>query len=98
MPHHIHARFSLGESARVRCYAPPKDKPKGSPWEMVEGVRVKLSPVSGEPFGSATPGGQLEMVIADPTAAALFNLAPIGQEVDAIFTFVEQEDGEAKQA
>lgn len=86
--HHIHARFSLGEVTRIRCYAPMK---KGEPWEQVEGVRVKLSPVTGEPFGSATPGGQVELVIASPTAAQIFNDAPIGQEFDAVFSLVVKE-------
>ncbi len=84
----IHARFSLGETARIRCYAP---NPEGGDkqWVQVEGVRVKLSPVSGEPFGSATPGGSLEMVIANPDASQSFLDAPLGQEFDAVFSLVE---------
>lgn len=86
----IHARFSLGETARLKCYAPnPEGRDKQ--WVMVEGVRVKLSPVTGEPFGSATPGGQLEMVIANPVAAKVFLDAPIGAEFDAIFSEVAKE-------
>jgi hypothetical protein len=84
----IHARFSLGETARIRCYAPnPEGKDKQ--WILGEGVRVKLSPVSGEPFGSATPGGNLEMVIANPEAANVFLNAPIGAEFDAVLSLVE---------
>jgi hypothetical protein len=83
----IHARFSLQETTRIKMYAPPKEpKPGGEKWEVVHGVRVKLSPVQGEPFGSATPGGQLEMVIANPAAARLFHEAEIGQEFDAVFS------------
>lgn len=85
----IHARFSLGEVTRIKCYAPPKGNNKNGPWEIVQGVRVRLSPVSGEPFGSATPGGSLEMVIVNPGAVQIFNDAEIGQEFGAIFSLVE---------
>src|SRR6266568_3222153 len=55
----IQARFCLGEVTRCKMYAPnPEGKDKQ--WVPVEGVRVKLSPVTGEPFGSATPGGSLK--------------------------------------
>ena len=85
----IHARFSLQETTRCKMYAPnPEGKEKQ--WILVEGVRVKLSPVTGEPFGSATPGGQLEMVIANPTAAKAFLDAPLHSEFDAVFTPVEK--------
>ena len=83
----IHARFRLDEVTRVKMYAPAKEPlPDGSKWEHVPGVRVKLSPVQGEPFGSATPGGQLEMLIANPEAAKVFDDAPIHQEFDVVFT------------
>ncbi len=81
----IQARFCLGEVTRCKMYAPnPEGKDKQ--WVMVEGVRVKLSPVTGEPFGSATPGGSLEMVIANQEAANAFLNAPLGQEYDMLFT------------
>ena len=70
-------------------YAPPPgDSPKGSQWVQVEGVRVKLSPVTGEPFGSATPGGTFEMVIANPEAAAFFLDAPLDQQFDVLISAV----------
>lgn len=81
----IHARFSLGEVARIKMYAPnPEGKDKQ--WVPVEGVRVKLSPITAEPFGSATPGGQLEMVIANPEVVTEFLNAHIGQEYDMLFS------------
>lgn len=86
--HRIHARFSLYETARIRCHAPDPQNPRGQ-WKNVEGVRVKLSPAAGEPFGSATPSGSLEMVIASPEAAQVFNDAAIGAEFDAVLTLVE---------
>lgn len=87
----IHARFSLQETTRIKMYAPPKAPlPSGEKWELVHGVRVKLSPVQGEPFGSATPGGNLEMVIANPEAAKFFHEVELGQEFDVLFTPVEK--------
>jgi hypothetical protein len=81
----IQARFCLGETTRCKMYAPnPEGKDKQ--WVQVEGVRVKLSPITAEPFGSATPGGQLEMVIANPEAAQVFLDAPLGQEYDMLLT------------
>ena len=92
---HVHARFSLNEVTRVKMYAPRKEpNEQGEKWEYVPGVRVKLSPVQGEPFGSATPGGQLEMLIASPDAANIFHAADIGQEFDAVFTPRTKEETE----
>ena len=81
----IHARFRLGETTRCRMYKPGEN----NKWEPVEGVRVKLSPVTGEPFGSATPSGQIEMTIANPLAAQAFLDAPLDQEYDVFFSRVE---------
>jgi len=61
-------------------------------WGSIEGLRVKLQPVQGEPFGSATPSGQLEMVIANPEAAAVFSEADLGQEFDVLFNAVAPRD------
>jgi hypothetical protein len=83
MSDQIHARFSLGEDTRVKCSRP---KPDGKGWETAPAIRVKLFPVMGEPFGSATPGGELTMVIANPEAMKLFREAEIGQEYDVVFT------------
>lgn len=79
----IQARFILNEATRIHCH---RQQEKGSEWERTEGVRVKLSPATGEPFGSATPGGSLEMIIANPEAAKIFNDAPIGQEFGFLIT------------
>ena len=76
------ARFRLSEDARVPCSTTNKD----GKWEQVNGLRVKLYPVTGEPFGSATPSGELTMVIANPEAAKLFKEAELGQEYDVLFT------------
>ncbi len=81
----IQARFRLDEVTRINMYSLAKES-DGSKWVPVEGVRVKLFPVQGEPFGSATPGGELMMVIANPEAASEFHNAPLGQEYDALFT------------
>lgn len=84
----VHARFRLGEDARVPCHQPKKDGTGG--WEQFEGLRVKLFPVTGEPFGSATPSGELTMVIANPEAAKIFKEAELGQEYDVIFSPVQK--------
>lgn len=78
----IHARFCLLETSRISLFQKNAD----GQWVPGEGTRVKLSPVQGEPFGSATPGGSLEMVIANPAASAVFLGSPIGQEFDVLFT------------
>ncbi|HEY4033974.1 MAG TPA: hypothetical protein VGL94_08450 [Ktedonobacteraceae bacterium] len=83
----IHARFKLGEDTRVPCHQPKKD---GNGWEQVNGLRVKLYPVTGEPFGSATPSGELTMVLANPEAIRVFKEAEIGQEYDVIFSPVQK--------
>ncbi len=83
----IHARFRLDEVTRIKMYALAKEpQSDGQKWVPVEGVRVKLSPVTGEPFGSATPSGELMMVIANPEVIAEFHNAPLEQEYDALFT------------
>lgn len=35
-------------------------------------TQLKLTAVQGEPFGSATPSGNVDMLIKNPAAAALF--------------------------
>jgi hypothetical protein len=86
----IHARFSLSEVARIRCHVFDPKAP-GS-WRQTEGVRVKMVPVSGEPFGSATPGGQVEMVVANPLAAQMFSSATIDQQFDFVMSPVPSEE------
>lgn len=80
----VRARFKLQETARVLCSIY-----KNQTYESAEGVRVKMSPVHGEPFGTATPGGELMMVIVNPEATQVFHDAPIGQEFDFLISPVE---------
>lgn len=87
----IHARFTLSETTRIRCHR-QIDKTINK-WEQAEGVRVKLAPDIGEPFGSATPGGSVELVIANPEAAKVFHDAPLGQRFDFMITPVAEEHG-----
>ena len=77
----IHAKFRLYETARVEASGRVDGK-----WKQIEMLRVKLSPVQGEPFGSATPFGSIEMIIANSEAAGVFDNAPIGQEFDVLFS------------
>jgi len=83
----IQGRFRLNECTRIKMYAPPKEG--NGQWESVEGIRVKLLPVGKEPWGSATPSGDLEMVIANPIACQVFLEAPIHTEFNALFSRVE---------
>ncbi len=76
----VHARFKLYEDARASAY---------SGGGYVSAARVRLSAVQGEPFGTATPQGQVEMLIANPEAVALFRDAPLGAEFDVVFSRVE---------
>lgn len=78
----IHARFSLYETTRITCYV----KDEKNQWANGEGCRVKLQPVQGEPFGSATPAGSLEMVIANQAASAVFQAASLGQQFDVLIS------------
>ncbi len=88
----IHARFRLDEVTRKKLYAPAKEPlPSGEKWELVEGAQVKLYPVQGEPFGSATPSGECMMVIANPAIVEGFLHMPLGVEFDVVFTPVEPE-------
>jgi len=89
MSNKVHARFRLNETARILCSVYKDQK-----YSSEEAVRVKMSPVHGEPFGTATPGGELTMIIANPEAAKIFNDAPINQEFDFIISPVaKSEDG-----
>ena len=83
----VHARFRLNETARIKCSV-YKDKT----YTTEEGTRVKMSPVHGEPFGAATPGGELMMVIANPEAAKVFKEAEIGQEFDFVISPVQKSE------
>lgn len=79
----VHARFKLDEDTRVVQH---KQNKETGGWEKVEAARVKMYPVTGEPFGSATPTGELMMVIVNPEALKLFRHAALGQEYDVVFT------------
>ena len=76
----VHARFRLYEDVRASAYS-------GNGY--VSAARVKLSAVQGEPFGTATPQGSIEMLIANPDAIALFRDTPLGAEFDVMFSLVE---------
>lgn len=73
----VRARFRLDEHYRFRG--------------NTEMHRVKLGAVQGEPFGPATPSGQLDMTIANLAAAQVFADLPLGTEFDVLITPVEQE-------
>lgn len=75
----VQAKFILNEASRTMCH---RQKNNTKEWEQVEGIRVKLTPTTGAPFGTATPGGSLEMVIVSDYAFKEFNESPIGQAFD----------------
>ncbi len=82
----VHARFRLDRIARMGGYykVPGEEEAK-----VVEGAYVELGAVQGEPFGSATPSGDLKMGIVNPPAAKVFFDANIGQEFDILISPVE---------
>lgn len=93
----VHARFRLDEDTRVQIHQRVGDE-NNAPWKMVKGTRVKMSPVKGEPFGTATPSGSLEMVLANQHAQAMFNNVSLGQEFDVMIspiTAVAHQDAKA---
>ena len=77
----VHARFYLSEDARVSYWT------NGG---YVDAARFKFAAVKGEPFGPATPQGQIDMLIVNPEALALFRGADLGQEFDVVFSLVEK--------
>jgi len=88
----IHARFRLDQVNRSRGYY---CKPGEHETQTVEAAYIKLGAVKGEPFGSASPSGQFDMLIVNPEAAAVFFNAPIGQEFDVILTPVKAPEAAA---
>lgn len=83
----IHARFRLEQVDRMGGYykVPGEEETK-----IVEGAYVTLRAVQGEPFGSATPSGDIHMGIVNPTASQVFFDAAIGQEFDVLLSPVEE--------
>lgn len=77
-PTSVHARFRLDEDKRVYSYA--------GEGKHVPALHIKLGAVQGEPFGSASPSGSMEITIANPDAAAMFKYAELGQEFDVIIS------------
>jgi len=84
----VQARFCLSQVNRAQGYYKAPDEQEAV---SVESAYVILNGVQGDPFGAATPSAKLEMLIVNPTAAAVFFNAPIGQEFDVLFTFRENE-------
>lgn len=81
------ARFRLAEmSEGVGYYKPTPD----ADHTATPGVRVTLNAVQGEPFGSATPSGKIDMFIVNPPASAFFINAKIGAEFDLSFTRTQE--------
>lgn len=84
MANQVQARFYLQEVTRTPYYTTT------SPGRT-EATRVRLSPVQGEPFGTATPQGSIDMLIVNPEAGAIFQSAPINQQFDILISPVEEE-------
>jgi hypothetical protein len=89
MSNQVHARFRLDQVTRMQGYykAPGEQETK-----LVEGSYVQLGAVQGEPFGSATPSGDLKMGIVNPNASQMFFDAKIGQEFDILISPVRAEE------
>jgi hypothetical protein len=80
----VSARFYLLEVTRT-----PYNTTGPQGLTIGEATRVKLAPVKGEPFGPATPQGQIDMLIVNPAAGAVFQNAPINQQFDILISPVE---------
>lgn len=81
MTDYVHARFRVSQYTRFPSWH--RDEPLMN--------KFALHGVQGEPFGSATPSASMEMVIANPEAAALFITAlESGTELDVTFSLVPQ--------
>lgn len=87
MANQVHARFRLDKVTRMRGYykAPGEQEAK-----QVEGSYIELGAVQGEPFGSASPSGDLKMGIVNPNASQMFFDAKIGQEFDCFISPVQE--------
>jgi hypothetical protein len=64
----VQAQFRVIEKAEVEAYGNSGGGGGGSSGKPIN-WRLKLAAVRGEPFGSATPQGTIEMLITNPTAA-----------------------------
>lgn len=71
------AKFRVVKISHVEAWANGK----------VEGHEIQMAPVQGEPFGPATPSGQISMLILNSAAAEQFHL---GKEY---FVTFKQDDG-----
>jgi hypothetical protein len=81
---HVLCRFQLQEVRRIPYYTGKE--------EITEATSVKFIPVQGEPFGPATPQGQFEALIVNPTAAKVFLTATIGQPFNILIEAVPPEE------
>jgi hypothetical protein len=85
----IHARFRLDQVTRGRGYY---KAPGEQETAIVEAANVELGAVQGEPFGSATPSGKLQMFIVNPSASEVFFGLPIGTEFDVLLSPVKTKE------
>jgi len=72
----------------IRCKFKVVEKTEIMPWFNCGAmpIKVKLSPVQGEPFGTATPSGSMEMLILNDEASKELK---IGKEYFIDITEVE---------
>lgn len=87
MSNQVKARFYLLEVTRT-----PYNTTGPQGLTIGEATRVKFAPVKGEPFGPATPQGQLDMLIVNPEAGAVFQNASISQQFDILITPIQAEE------
>lgn len=83
------ARFQLSETKRIG-YTTMGANGKT---HVVEATHITLAAVKGDPFGPATPQGQITALIVNPSAAKVFCDAPIGAEFDIVIKPKEQSHG-----
>jgi hypothetical protein len=84
----VHARFRIDHVT----FHKHREYENGAYTNLGISGAVHLSPVRGEPFGKATPSGQIEMYVANPAALAVFQRALEAHvdgdpgEFDVVFT------------
>jgi len=75
----LQAQMYVTEIGRIQYYTDPS-----------QATHVKMAAVKGEPFGTATPQGSIDMLIVNTAAQELLHNLPIGQKLNVYFEVVEE--------
>jgi hypothetical protein len=75
----LQAQFYLTEVGRSQFYTAPG-----------QATRVKMQAAQGEPFGPATPQGNLDMLVVNEAAQELLHSLKIGKKFNLYFEPIEE--------